>query len=244
MYQISDSLPTYEEATSASQAPQPLLSSSCQRQPMEEVRCYDSQEERKQLEELADLYSIFRATESIETAYSRSAILQDAYADECTRLIGQFKDAERILISSGKIQSMARFIDEYKLKSDCPRALDRLVHAGVPATDLYVSGHRQADQVNVMDVTANIISALDALKLDHRAVDEIKPVISDLVSSLSRVRGMKPNREPMLRMNAWLQKLSKLRAVDILDEDEARQLGLDLDTSLADFKAYLANPSA
>ena len=244
MSHMPDALPTYDEAMGASRSAQSLRTSSYQRPQMEEVRCFDSQEERKQLEELADLYSIFRATESIETAYSRSAIPQDAYADECTRLIGQFRDAERILIASGKIESIARFIEEYKLKTDCPRAVDRLTRAGVPATEEHVSTHRQADQVNVVTVTANFITASDALKLGHRAVDEIQPLISDLVSSLGHVRGMRSNREPMLRMSTWLQKLSKMRAVDVLDEDQARQLGLDLDNSLADFKAFLANPSS
>ena len=214
--------------------------SNFQRPPMEEVKCFESTEERKQAEELADFYSIFRATESIEIAYQRDAIAQDSYTEACTKLIGQFRDAERTLLATDKMRDTAGFIGEYHLRVDCPKAVYRLVIAGVPATEEHVSKQGRDDQVHVFDTTSAIITALDTMKMDFRAVDQILPPISDICTLLGRVRGMKPGLEPMLRMNGWLQKLSSMRAVDVLDEDQARQLSLDLDTSYSDFKTFLS----
>ena len=84
--------------------------------------------ERKSLEDLADLYSIIRATESLETAYSRDAITPTEYSDACKRLISQFKTTEAALVSSKAIVSADNFIREFQV--DCPRAYERLIVSG------------------------------------------------------------------------------------------------------------------
>ena len=80
------------------------------------------------MEDLADLYSIIRATESLETAYSRDAITPSEYSDACKRLISQFKTTEAALVSSKAIVSADNFIREFQV--DCPRAYERLIVSG------------------------------------------------------------------------------------------------------------------
>ena len=84
--------------------------------------------ERKSLEDLADLYSIIRTTESLEAAYSRDAITPAEYAEACKRLISQFKTTEAALVSSKAIVSADSFIREFQV--DCPRAYERLLISG------------------------------------------------------------------------------------------------------------------
>lgn len=64
---------------------------SAPRPKMGEIKLFDNTKERRGLESLADLYSIIRATEALETAYSRDSFSSGEYAEACTKLISQFK---------------------------------------------------------------------------------------------------------------------------------------------------------
>lgn len=102
-----------------------------------EVKLFENAKERRRVEELADLYSIVKATESLEVAYSRDALSSTEYAETCTKLISQFKSTESALVSSKAIPSGDGFFKEFKV--DCPRAYHRLLEVGVPATVLHAS---------------------------------------------------------------------------------------------------------
>lgn len=66
-----------------------------------EVSLHSNAQEREQFETMADLFSIFQATENLEKAYIRDAINADEYAPDrasfirytstCTKLIAQYK---------------------------------------------------------------------------------------------------------------------------------------------------------
>jgi ESCRT-I complex subunit VPS28 len=96
---------------------------------MGEVKLYDNNKERNRLEDLADFYAIIKTTESLEAAYSRDATTPEEYADNCKRLISQFKTAESALISGKAIVSAEQFISEFQI--DCPRAYERLIVSGI-----------------------------------------------------------------------------------------------------------------
>ena len=85
---------------------------------MEDLKFYE--------ENLSDFYSIFKATESLELAFSRNSLgfTKEAYYGECTKLIAEFKRIERILVGE-KIRSTEEFIQRYNLRKDCPRACQR-----------------------------------------------------------------------------------------------------------------------
>jgi ESCRT-I complex subunit VPS28 len=44
---------------------------------------------------------------------------------------------------------------------------------------------------------------------------------------------------PNHKVKKWLQKLNAMRAVDQIDEDDSRQLYLDLDSAYSEFTRYL-----
>eukprot|EP01038_Epipyxis_sp_PR26KG_P006419 gene6419-8836_t len=203
-----------------------------------EIKLYDSTKERNILEQLADLYTIIRATEALEAAYSRDVIDTGDYTDSCKRLIGQFKTTEAALLSSKAIINVDSFIREYQL--DCPRAIERLIVSGVPATVLHAPVDNRTDAVVVALTVQSFITAMDALKLGQKAVDEIQPLISDLTSSLGKVNTLNSTFDGITKMRVWLQKLNEMRAVAELDESDVRQLLHDLDSSYTAFHEHLS----
>ena len=217
--------PSYQEAA---------VFNNPRRAKIDEIECFESTAEKKTCEELGDFYSIFRAMESLELAYSRDSISvsRDIYSKRCERLIEQFKDTETALINSKKILNTETFIKEYNI--DCPRAIERF-RLGIPAP----SGSSRAQNIIVAQITQAFITALDALKLDQRAVDEIHPHISDLMYSLKRVHGMKPEFIGIVKVSSWLSKLSSMKASDSINENDVRELIFDLETSYNAFHEFL-----
>lgn len=203
-----------------------------------EVKLYSNTQEKRALDDLAGLYSIINACEALETAYTRDAVSSDDYERECKRLISQFKLDEATLIGSGKIRDVPSFMAEYGV--NCPRATHRLLEAGVPATVTHASHDNRGVAAIVAETTQAYITTLDALKLEQRAVDEIQPLMSDLMGSLTRVPGLNVSTfDGCKKVEEWLSRLNQLRAVDNLSEDDARQLIHDLDQSYTAFHAFL-----
>lgn len=203
-----------------------------------EIKAFDSATERRRCEDLADLYAIARATESLEAIFSRDAVTPAEYAQECTKLISQFKSTESALVSSGAIKSGDAFFKEFQI--DFPRAYERLIRTGVPATVIHAT-NVSSDAVVVAQTTQSFITAMDAIKLDQKAVDQIQPLIKDLTSSLNRVSGIPGDFDALTKMKLWLQKLHQMRASDELQEEEARQLLFDLESSYGAFIDHLTH---
>lgn len=101
------------------------------------------------MESLAEFYSIVKAADQLEAAYSRDAIKDSEYAEACSRLITQFKNSEKVLIRSGAITSADAFFKDYQL--DCPRAYERLIVAGVPATVMHPTADSRAESVLIAE---------------------------------------------------------------------------------------------
>lgn len=207
---------------------------------MGEVKQFDNSTERKNLVNLADLYSIIKATESLEAAYSRGAVNPTEYADACKLLISQFKTTETALVNSRKIVSADSFFREFNI--DCSRAYERLVVSGAPATVMHgTTNDNRADTIVVAETVQIFITTMDALKLEQKAVDEIQPLVSDLMSSLNKVPSLPADFEAFTKMRLWLTKLNSMRASDELDEDEGRQLLFDLEASYSAFHKHLSD---
>jgi ESCRT-I complex subunit VPS28 len=120
---------------------------------------------------------------------------------------------------------------------DCPRATERLLRLGVP--EPMKSGGGDNTAVTVAEAVQHFITTMDAVKLEQRAVDELQPLLSDLMDALTRLPETPNDFEPNRKVKNWLQKLNEMRAVDQIDEDDARQLYHDLDSAYAEFTRYL-----
>jgi ESCRT-I complex subunit VPS28 len=121
---------------------------------------------------------------------------------------------------------------------DCPRATERLLRMGVPEP-MKNADSNTAVAVTVAETVQHFITTMDAVKLEQRAVDELQPLLSDLMDCLTRLPETPNDFEPNRKVRKWLQKLNAMRAVDQIDEDDARQLYHDLDSAYAEFTRYL-----
>ncbi len=208
-----------------------------------EIELYMSTKERKDYENMADLYTIIVATEHLERAYAQNAISQSEYTSECNKLLSQFKIAEKAaLISSNAngITTTETFMRVYQM--DCPRASHRLLKVGVPekTKENAADGSSGKLAVIVAETVQNFITTMDAIKLEQRAVDELQPLLSDLRSSMNRLPLETPaNFGPMKRIQFWLEKLNCMRAVDVIGEDDGRQLYFELEGAYMEFTRYL-----
>lgn len=80
---------------------------------------------------------------------------------------------------------------------------------------------------------------MDSLKLNLIAVDQIHPLLSDLMQSLNKVSLM-GTFEGKSRIKEWLIILNKMKANDELGEDQVRQLLFDLENAHTSFYRCLS----
>jgi len=197
------------------------------------IELYESSREREHYDEQANLYAIILATEHLERAYARDAIEPKEYTAQCKKLISQFKLAERVLRGSMNTET---FMALYQM--DCPRAVERLLRMGIP--EPMKGGTDEASHaVTVAETVQHFITTMDAVKLDQRAVDELQPLLSDLNDVLTRVPDTPNDFEPNRKVQKWLEKLNRMRAVDEISDEDSRQLFHDLDSAYTEFTRYL-----
>lgn len=203
----------------------------------EEVKLFTSTADRRKFDDLADFYAIFLAAEQLEKAYQRDIIPADDYTSACNKLISQFKSAESTLIQASIMSSTGAFISEYQI--DLPRAVERLVNRGVPATVIHATTDTRSEGLFVAETTQFFINALDALSLGCRTMDEIHPHLRDIMASAVRVPGLVQNVPEMSRVQTWVVKVHQMRATEELTEDDKRQLTSDLNTAYSCFHQFL-----
>jgi ESCRT-I complex subunit VPS28 len=80
---------------------------------------------------------------------------------------------------------------------------------------------------------------MDSLKLNLVAVDQIHPLLSDLMQSLNKVPLM-PDYEGKGKVREWLISLNQMKATDELNGDQVRQLLFDLESSYTGFHRCLS----
>lgn len=60
---------------------------------------------------------------------------------------------------------------------------------------------------------------------------------------MNKLAGMPPDHEAKQKLYRWLETLNAMRASDKLDEDQSRQLAMDLESSYASFNHWLETTS-
>ncbi|KAL7753870.1 Vacuolar protein-sorting-associated protein 28 [Sorochytrium milnesiophthora] len=201
--------------------------------PDEEIRLFASASEREHYDNLSDLYGIILSTEYLEKAYIRDAITPATYTPICSKLIAQFKTALNAVRYS--VSDVERFMQEYRLS--CPLAVNRLLRIGVPATVEHSSGshdpHKSAQYV--AEAVQHFITLMDSLKLNMVAVDQLHPLLSDLISALNNVPTLPVGYQGKEKIKNWLIELNKMKASDEITDDQVRQLLFDLESAHSEF---------
>ena len=90
---------------------------------------------------------------------------------------------------------------------------------------------QQSSNPKVIAETVQLfITMMDSLKLNMVAVDEIHPILKDLVESLHRCH-VDNSFDGGPRVEKWLLELNNRSASDELNEEEIRQFLFDLENS-------------
>ncbi len=88
---------------------------------------------------------------------------------------------------------------------NCPAAMNRL-RIGVPATVEHSTVSDLDYQKNakyVAECVQYFITLMDSLKLNMYAVDQIHPVLGDLIQSLNKVSTLPPDFEGKTKIKNW-----------------------------------------
>lgn len=113
------------------------------------------------------------------------------------------------------------------------------MRAGVPATLIHNTTNRKKDSVCVAQTVQHFITLMDVLKLNMRAVDEIQPLLTDMMASLTQISGLPPDFEGRKEIERWVRTMNTMRASDELTDDQIRQLSYILERSYASFISFL-----
>ncbi|KAJ1992114.1 Vacuolar protein-sorting-associated protein 28 [Dimargaris cristalligena] len=208
---------------------------------MEEMKLYHNLAERERYENLAELYAIIVTTEQLERAYVRDWVSQADYTPACSKLIAQYKSVLNLVGSD--VPDVQQFMADHKL--NCPAAWKRL-QIGVPLTVEHatLSDHDPSKSAKyVAETVQNFITLIDSLKLNRHAVDEIHPILSDLMQSLNNVSTLPVDFEGKAKLLEWLINLNQMRASDELEPNQVRQLLFDLENAHHAFYRFLSSSS-
>eukprot|EP00762_Andalucia_godoyi_P003300 ANDGO_06588.mRNA.1 Vacuolar protein sorting-associated protein 28 homolog 2 len=201
------------------------------------VKLASNRNEREYYDALADMFALIHCIEHLEKAYTRDALSQDSYAQQCAKLLSQYK----LLSSSlGDKWSLDQFVAEYSVSA--PTALRRL-RVGVPATtEFRAVGSSTIQTKQVAETVQFFITVMDSLKLDMNAVDQLFPLVQDLVEALSKSSSFLPMEyeKHTRRLQDWFTKMNAMRATETLSSEDVRQLMFDLDTAYTEFHKALS----
>jgi ESCRT-I complex subunit VPS28 len=179
----------------------------------------------------------------------RDAVPADDYTPAAERLIGQFRTLWDTLRAD--VPDVAAFMAAHGVQ--CPLAIRRLVHSGLPATVEHAAGASGSGKlgggggggapnaaVAVAACVQAFITAMDSLRLNMVAADQVHPLLTELAGALARVPGLPPDWGGRARVKAWVATVHGMPAAKELPPDDVRQLLFDLESSYNDFMATLS----
>lgn len=204
--------------------------------------------DRERRDALAEIYSLIITIDQLEKAYIRDSVDQDDYTKACSRLLAQYQTLLKNRQLEADFGSLEQFCARYRIPHSS--GVQR-IEVGVPATaetniypqstgDSGTPGAPSGNAVSaklVSDVTGQFITAMDGLKLNLRAKDQLHPIFSDLVRSLNKVTG--PNFAGKGKLVEWLVTLNKMKIDDELSDEQARQCLFDLQNVYNEFYTTL-----
>ena len=182
--------------------------------------------QRQEIDAYSELYSIIVTTEHLERAFINASIQPDFYTPSMQTLLSQYKT----LVQLTPIV-LSDFLLEWRL--DCPAGFNRL-QVGVPATFEYSTNTSTTSKV-IAETVQLFITLMDSLKLNLIAVDQIHPLLSDLIQSITRVTSLPSSYSGKAKIREWLVIVNKLKASDELSQDQTRQLLFDLESAHSEF---------
>lgn len=229
----------------------------------QEIKLYTSTKQRELYESLAEIHAIIVTLDFLEKAFLRDSIDHSEYTPTCLRLIAQYNGMLKNEAVSKEFVSLERFKERYGLEYDL--GIERL-KAGIPVTlgqavsadpapvpsgsnDGNSSGNSGGDSSarrsikggakSIAEITGNLITCMDAVKLKYRAKDQLHPLLSEIVVSLNRITSEGSDFTGKGKLVQWLITLNGLKVDEEITDDQARELLFDLETTYKEFYTSL-----
>jgi len=199
---------------------------------MEEVKLYRNPREREKIDNLAELFAVINTLQCLEKAYIKDSVTAKDYTRYCSKLLVQYKAAFK-QVEGGEFPDVDTFMTKYRLNA--PAALER-IKEDRPIT---IKDDKGNTSKLVAEIVANYITAMDTLKLEIYAMDQLHGVIKDLADNMSRLSLLPPGWEGKEKIKHWLDTLSGMQASDELDADQSRQFYFDLEYTYNEFNKIL-----
>ncbi|CAJ0943989.1 unnamed protein product, partial [Mesorhabditis belari] len=196
---------------------------------LREVRLWENNSEREQVENMGELFAVLNALECLEKMFVKDFVTADEYKTECFKLLDQYKVAMRLVGGA----DVVTFANKYRLQ--VPAALER-IREGRPVVVKDDKGNLLKNVASIVEV---FITVFDHLKLDQRAVDELFPSLNDLYTMICAVSRLPDDFDAKLKVKKWHDELSKKAAADQLSEDDARQMLFELEGAYSSFLNFL-----
>ena len=223
----------------------------------QEVKLSTSSAERDLYESLAEIYSILVTLDALEKAYLKDSIIETEYTEICSRLLNQYKSNladETVLKAFGDLEAfkrtwsvsapssimVQRLSSDMSLQVECPRATERL-KIGLPAT-VEQTSHKSVPQGGgaaatlIVSASENFITVLDAIKIGMVSKDTLHPILVETIQAVNKVTSEFQGKEKIVQ---WLITLNQMRAVEELNEEQAREFQFDMESAYYGFKRTL-----
>ncbi|POS88262.1 ESCRT-I complex subunit VPS28 [Erysiphe pulchra] len=206
----------------------------------EEVKLTDTRAERDLQDSLAEVFSIVVTLDQVEKAYIKDAIPESSYTEICDRLLKQYKAIMTDETVASEIVDLETFKNRWDI--EVPRATER-IRIGLPSTvtappiNTIGTGSSNTNGTLILEATQDFITFLDALKLGLLAKDQLHPLLSDVIQSVNKVTNK--DFEGRGKIVKWLIVLNQMKATEEVNEDQARELELDMNSAYQGFKSTL-----
>lgn len=197
---------------------------------MQEIQLGSDVSERERYDNLGEVFAVILAMEQVEKAYSQGAIQYEAYIQQVTELLGQFKSLWLLVRDS--YTKVDQFLRDYSL--DAPLA-QQAIRTNRPTNKKVKTN--QGKQVG--DITSTFITFINYLELGMTSVSDLTEPLDNLNFFIGNF-DIDKNNEAVVLVKKWFDILKSMDATDSLSEDQAVKVKLDIQAAHTAFDRELA----
>ena len=176
-------------------------------------------EEEEKIQNPANIYSLIRTLQFIEWAYNFSHIDRESYTKETNIILEQYENAKN---AYPEYEGLDTFVKHYKLE-DCTYAINRIKEGRVKdrASNSVIAIQKMTQYFNdlnlILDTETLSVSDIVQMYLELcNSLEDLKNLINLQNEDISKIR------------QCYLNLKNNRKAADILDDEEKKQMKIDL----------------
>ena len=91
-----------------------------------------------------------------------------------------------------------------------------------------------------MRITSSLMNTRDLIEMNMVAMENLAPAVRECYTSMQKYPKYPVNFKGVLKLEQWNGKLSEMKAIDKLTEDELKQLKFDIDNTYDEFSILIS----